>query len=114
MELDMSPNNSGDKHDCFMPLHDYQKVKPVIDAEKQAEFYSNIEGFISYKAEVKDSNDFWIALTVQTGLNNSTQLSISQWSDVSQQLQLLKDLSRITHNAINLIERHQLQKKNNG
>lgn len=107
----MTPENIGDGHDCYMPSHAYEKVKPVLDSEKQAAFYPNIEGFSSYKAELKDKNDFWVTLSVQTGFNNCTQLSVSQWSDVNEQLQLLKDLNRMTYDAINFIERHQLRQK---
>lgn len=111
MELDMNLENIGDGQNCYIPPHAYEKVKPVLDAEKQSAFYPEIEGFVSYRSEMKDSKDFWITLAVQTGFNNCSQLSISQWSEVSQQLKLLKDLNRITFDAINFIERHQLQKK---
>ncbi len=107
----MTLDNIGDDQDCYMPRHPYEKVKPVLDSEKQAAFYPEIEGFTSYKAELKDKSEFWITLAIQTGFNNCSQLSINSWTDVNQQLQLLKDLNRMTHDAINFIERHELQKK---
>ncbi|MBU3599015.1 hypothetical protein ICN28_00605 [Polynucleobacter sp. 30F-ANTBAC] len=106
----MTIENIGDEQDCYIPRHPYEKVKPVLDAEKQAAFYPEIEGFASYKAELKDKNEFWITLSMQTGFNNCSQLSINSWTDVSQQLQLLKDLNRMTYDAINFVERHNLHK----
>ncbi len=107
----MNLENIGDGADCIIPPHPYEQPKPVLDAEKHGAFYPDIEGFITYKAELKDENDFWVNLAIQTGFNNCTQLSISKWSEVNEQLQMLKDLNRITHDAIMFIERHQLQKK---
>lgn len=102
---------AGDGQDCYIPRHPYEKVKPVLDSEKESAFYPEIEGFTTYKAELKDKNEFWITLAIQTGFNNSTQLSINSWTDVTQQLQLLKDLNRMTYDAINFIQRHELHKK---
>lgn len=107
----MNLENIGDEQDCYMPNHPYEKVKPVLDFEKGSGFYPEIEGFTSYKAELKDKNEFWITLAIQTGFNNCSQLSINSWTDVNQQLQLLKDLNRMTYDVINFIERHQLHKK---
>lgn len=109
-ESDMNLENIGDGEDCFLPSHPYERVKPVLDSEKQSAFYPDIEGFVSYKAEIQDKKDFWITLAMQTGFNNCTQLSVNKWSEVNQQLQLLKDLNRITYDAINFIERHELHK----
>lgn len=104
-------DNIGDISNCIIPPHPYDKPIPVKDFEKYGSFYQEIESFLSYKAEIKDESDFWITLGIQTGFNNCCQLSISQWSNVNDQLKFLKDLNRITHDAINCIERNQLHKK---
>ncbi len=107
----MQLENIGDGQNCYKPPHSYEKVKPILDAEKQSSFYPEIEGFVSYRSEMKHAKDFQITLAIQAGFNNSSQLSVNQWSEVNEQLRLLKDLNRITFDAINFIERHQLQKK---
>lgn len=107
----MNLEAAGDGQDCYIPRHPYEKVKPVLDSEKESAFYPEIEGFTTFKAELKDKNEFWITLAIQTGFNNCTQLSINSWTDVNQQLQLLKDLNRMTYDAIKFVERHNLQKK---
>lgn len=106
----MNLDEAGNGQDCYIPKHPYERVKPILDAEKQAGFYPEIEGFTSYKAEIKDKDDFWITLAIQTGFNNCSQLSVNSWTEVNSQLQLLKDLNRISHDAICFIERHQLHK----
>ncbi len=96
--------------DCIIPPHPYDKPKAAIDMDKASSFYPDIEGFLTYKAEFKDDSDFWVSLGIQTSFNSCCQLSISQWSNVNVQLQMLKDLNRITDDAITFIERHNLNR----
>jgi len=107
----MNLEQIGDGQDCYSLPHPYERAKAVLDAENQSGFYPEFDGFISYKAEFKAPDDFWVSLSIQTGFNNCTNLNINKWSEVNEQLQLLKDLNRMTHDAIKFIERHQLQRK---
>jgi hypothetical protein len=107
----MNFETAGDGQDCYSIPHPYDKAKATLDSENQSAFYPEFDGFTSYKAEFKAVDDFWVSLSMQTGFNNCTNLSISKWSEVNEQLQLLKDLNRMTHDAIKFIERHQLQKR---
>lgn len=97
--------------DCVVLPHPYEKPNPLKDSEKAGSFFQDIDAFVSYRAEFKDESDFWVNLAIQSGLNNGTQLSISQWTNVNEQLKLLKDLNRITHDAICFIERNNLHNR---
>ncbi len=98
-------------YDCISHPDPFHSSHPIRDSEKQSSFYPEINGFISYKVELRTHKNFRMNLTLQTSLGSSVSIDISRWNneDIGETLKLLKDLNKITGDAIKFIEKHKLQ-----
>lgn len=97
-------------YECISHPDPFHPSYPIRDSDKQSSFYPEIDGFISYKAELRTHKNFALNLTIQAALKSSISIEISTWSNVEEELKLLKDLNRITKCAIEFIENNNLQK----
>ena len=80
---------------------DEKKVKDKINFNK---FFPGENSFVNVDGGFKDANDWWVDLTLQTGLRESTQLWVSDFKPADS-LKQLRALLEATEKAIAFAEK---------
>jgi hypothetical protein len=80
---------------------DEKKVKEKINFNK---FFPGEKSFINVDGGFKDASDWWVDLTLQTGLRESTQFWVSDYKPADS-LKQLKALLEATQKAIAFAEK---------
>ena len=80
---------------------DDKKVKDKINFNK---FFPGENSFINVDGGFKDAQDWWVDLTLQTGLRESTQLWVSDYKPADS-LKQLRALLEATEKAIAFAEK---------
>ena len=85
----------------IMMIGDDKKVKEKINFNK---FFPGENSFVNVDGAFKDAQDWWVDLTLQTGLRESTQLWVSDFKP-SESLKQLRALLEATEKAIAFAEK---------
>lgn len=80
---------------------DEKKVKEKINFNK---FFPGENSFVNVDGAFKDASDWWVDVTLQTGLRESTQLWVSDYKP-AEALKQLKALAEATAKAIAFAEK---------
>lgn len=84
-----------------MMIGDKTKAKDKINFNK---FFPGENSFVNVDGAFKDANDWWVDLTLQTGLRESTQLWVSEYKP-GDALKQLRALMEATEKAIAFAEK---------
>ena len=82
-------------------IGDKSKAKDKINFNK---FFPGENSFINVDGAFKDASDWWVDITLQTGLRESTQLWVSDYKP-QEALKQLKALAEATQKAIAFAEK---------
>ena len=82
-------------------LGDKTKAKDKVNFNK---FFPGENSFVNVDGAFKDANDWWVDLTLQTGLRESTQLWVSDFKPADS-LKQLRALLEATEKAISFAEK---------
>ena len=82
-------------------IGDKTKAKDKINFNK---FFPGENSFVNVDGGFKDANDWWVDLTLQTGLRESTQLWVSDFKPTDS-LKQLRALLEATEKAIAFAEK---------
>ena len=85
----------------IMMIGDKTKAKDKINFNK---FFPGENSFVNVDGGFKDANDWWVDLTLQTGLRESTQLWVSDFKPADS-LKQLRALLEATEKAIAFAEK---------
>jgi hypothetical protein len=85
----------------IMMIGDKTKAKDKVNFNK---FFPGENSFVNVDGAFKDANDWWVDLTVQTGLRESTQLWVSDFKPADS-LKQLRALLEATEKAIAFAEK---------
>lgn len=85
----------------YKMLGDDKKVKDKINFNK---FFPGENSFVNVDGAFKDATDWWVDLTLQTGLRESTQLWVSDYKPADS-LKQLRALLEATEKAIAFAEK---------
>jgi hypothetical protein len=85
----------------IMMIGDKTKTKDKINFNK---FFPGENSFVNVDGGFKDANDWWVDLTLQTGLRESTQLWVSDFKPADS-LKQLRALLEATEKAIAFAEK---------
>jgi hypothetical protein len=85
----------------FGMLGEEKKVKDKINFNK---FFPGENSFVNVEGGFKDATDWWVDLTLQTGLRESTQLWVSDFKPADS-LKQLRALLEATEKAIAFAEK---------
>lgn len=78
--------------------------KKVKDSIKFNKFFPAENSFVNVDGGFKDANDWWVDITLQTGLRESTQLWVSDYKPADA-LKQLRALLEATEKAIAFAEK---------
>jgi hypothetical protein len=84
-----------------MMIGDKANAKSKVNFNK---FFPGENSFVNVDGAFKDANDWWVDLTLQTGLRESTQLWVSDYKP-SDSLKQLRALLEATQKAIDFAEK---------
>ena len=93
-----------------MLLQHIKEYKMMIDEKKTKEkinfnkFFPGENSFVNVDGAFKDATDWWVDITLQTGLRESTQLWVSDYKP-QDALKQLKALAEATQKAIAFAEK---------
>lgn len=85
----------------IMMIGDKSKAKDKVNFNK---FFPGENSFINVDGAFKDASDWWVDLTLQTGLRESTQLWVSDYKP-QEALKQLRALLEATEKAIAFAEK---------
>lgn len=85
----------------YVMLGDKSKAKDKINFNK---FFPGDNSFVNVDGAFKDATDWWVDLTLQTGLRESTQLWVSDYKPADS-LKQLRALAEATQKAIDFAEK---------
>jgi hypothetical protein len=85
----------------YKMLGDKTKAKDKVNFNK---FFPGENSFVNVDGAFKDANDWWVDLTLQTGLRESTQLWVSDFKPADS-LKQLRALLEATEKAISFAEK---------
>ena len=85
----------------YRMFSDDKKVKDKVNFNK---FFPGENSFINVDGKFKDATDWWVDLTLQTGLRESTQLWVSDFKP-QDSLKQLRALLEATEKAIAFAEK---------
>lgn len=85
----------------FKMLGDSTKAKDKVNFNK---FFPGENSFVNVDGAFKDATDWWVDLTLQTGLRESTQLWVSDYKPADS-LKQLRALLEATQKAIDFAEK---------
>lgn len=93
-----------------MLLQSIKEYKTMVDTTKAKDkvnfnkFFPGENSFINVEGTFKDANDWWVDLTLQTGLRESTQLWVSDYKP-AEAIKQLRALLEATEKAIAFAEK---------
>lgn len=85
----------------YKMLGDKTKAKDKVNFNK---FFPGENSFVNVDGAFKDATDWWVDLTLQTGLRESTQLWVSDYKPADS-LKQLRALLEATQKAIDFAEK---------
>lgn len=91
-------------HEHLKELMMLGKEKPVKNSVKFNKFFPGENSFVNVDGGFKDAADWWVDLTLQTGLREATQLWVSDFKP-QESLKQLRALLEATEKAIAFAEK---------
>jgi hypothetical protein len=91
-------------HEHLKELMMLGKEKPVKNSIKFNKFFPGENSFVNVDGGFKDATDWWVDLTLQTGLREATQLWVSDFKPADS-LKQLRALLEATQKAIDFAEK---------
>lgn len=85
----------------YKMIGDTTKAKDKVNFNK---FFPGENSFVNVEGAFKDATDWWVDVTLQTGLRESTQLWVSDYKP-QEALKQLKALAEATQKAIAFAEK---------
>jgi hypothetical protein len=85
-------------------MYMFGEDKPVKNSVKFNKFFPAENSFVNVDGGFKDASDWWIDLTLQTGLRESTQFWVSDFKP-QESLKKLRALLEATEKAIEFAEK---------
>ena len=97
--------------ECITLPHPYELDFPIIDTIKNNSIFPEEKAMLYLEGEYQTEEMFELQLGIQTEFNKGCVLYINPYNNIKEQLKFLKDLNRMTHDAIKFIERNNLQQR---
>lgn len=109
--MENSQENQVVENDCITRPYPYTVDEPIIDSLNIKSFFPDAGGILYLRGQYQSEKMFALDLGIQPEFGKGNVMAIAPYTNLTEQLKFLKELNRITFEAIKFIERNNLKQR---
>lgn len=109
--MENNQQNQSVENNCITRPYPYTVDEPITDSLDIKSYFPDAGGILYLRGQYQSESMFALDLGIQPEFGKGNVLCVAPYTNLTEQLKFLKELNRITFEAIKFIERNDLKQR---